>query len=85
MLKARATCLTHFSAALTSARPVQGCSAGHCNAQVVLAKHKTVPGKMAALKVVYLQSPDMLMEPEHREIMLRCEALACITALHAVI
>lgn len=39
--------------------------------QVVLAKHKTIADKMVALKVVYLQSPDMLMEPEHKEIMLR--------------
>ncbi|KAK9794940.1 hypothetical protein WJX73_003198 [Symbiochloris irregularis] len=38
---------------------------------VVLAKHKTIPGKLMALKVVYLQSPDMLAEPEHRDIMLR--------------
>ena len=40
-------------------------------AQVVLAKHKNIPKKFVALKVVYLRSPDMLQEPEHLAIMKR--------------
>ena len=43
-------------------------------AQVVLAKHKNIPKKFVALKVVYLRSPDMLQEPEHLAIMKRYTA-----------
>lgn len=37
--------------------------------QVVLGRDKKNPKKVRALKVVYLQSPQMLEEPEHLEIM----------------
>ena len=40
-------------------------------AQVVLGRSKKDPKKVRALKVVYLQSPQMLEEPEHLEIMKR--------------
>ncbi len=49
-------------------------------AQVVLARNKKEPGKFAALKVVYLQSPQMVDDPEHLAIMKRCAAWRPVAA-----
>ena len=49
-------------------------------AQVVLGRSKKDPNKYAALKVVYLQSPQVVDDPEHMAIMKRC---ARSRALHA--
>ncbi len=35
--------------------------------QVVLAKHKKIPGKYMALKVVFMQNPDL--DEEHKAVM----------------
>ena len=40
---------------------------------MVLGRHKKDPKKVRALKVVYLKSPEMLEEPEHLEIMKKCD------------
>jgi len=47
---------------------------------VVLARNKKEPGKFAALKVVYLQSPQMVDDPEHLAIMKRCAAWRPVAA-----
>ena len=41
---------------------------------MVLGRHKRESKKVRALKVVYLQSPEMLEEPEHLAIMKKCAA-----------
>ena len=44
---------------------------GSCSTrlQVVLGKHKQIPDKYAALKVVFMQNPGL--DDEHREVMRR--------------
>ncbi|KAK9824560.1 hypothetical protein WJX72_011313 [[Myrmecia] bisecta] len=51
--------------------------------QVVLAKHKTVPNKYAALKVVYLQNPDL--DEDHKAVLRReAEYLTMLDNPHIV-
>ena len=40
-----------------------------CCAQVVLGQSKADPSKYVAMKVVFLQSPEMLEDPEHLAIL----------------
>ena len=48
------------------------CSVGVLHAQVVLCRNKKEPSKYAALKVVFLQSPQVVEDPDHLAIMKQC-------------
>ncbi len=65
------------SAALTL--PARG------HAQVVLCRNKKEPSKYAALKVVFLQSPQVVDDPEHLAIMKQCDQAQLVVAMRAVV
>ena len=80
--------LLHSLSSAWDAEGVPICNYSVCvrYAQVVLCRNKKEPSKYAALKVVFLQSPQVVDDPDHLAIMKQCafaQRICCHARLSA--